>query len=46
MNNNPCPSPQPHLDIDLLRAAVGPGLQVAVGEQLLHFLSEPVICKN
>lgn len=46
MNTNPCPQNSPHLDFGLLRSAVGPGLQIGVGEQLLRFLSEPKTCKE
>lgn len=46
MNNEPCPQNNPNLDLGLLRHATGPGLQVAIGEQLLRLLSEPQTCKS
>lgn len=46
MNNEQHNPNKPHLDLALLRSAVGPGLQVAVPESLLLLVSEPMVCKS
>lgn len=46
MDNNTCLPAQSHLDIDLLRSAIGPGLQIGVSEAVFLLISEPAVCKN
>ena len=43
MNNTTCREHKAQLNFELLRSAVGPGLQVSVGDAVFRLLSHPVV---